>query len=433
MKIVYLVDSFPKLSETFILNQITGLIDRGHEVKILALNNPQEKQVHEEINRYNILTKTHYICYRDSSTLLDTANTKALASCLDADLIHAHFATKPTDVALDISMRTGIPYIVTIHAYDIFINPDVMRLKTKFLRAEKVITCSYFNKNYLINLISQGLNRKIDVVPYGINLLRFKYIERKPKEIITVIFVGRLVEKKGILDAIAVCHKVVERSPSVVFRIVGDGPLKGKAMQMVEELNIQSRVNFLGGLTQVRVIEEMKAADIFFLPSLTASNGDSEGLPVVILEAQAMGLPVVSTQHTGIPEAVINGKTALLVPERDTDLMADRICKLIVNPDLRIQMGKAGRNWVESRFDMTNEIEHLEKTMLNVVSSRKVQLNRRVCTYFPQVLEYLEQQIQQQASQGRYQAIVGRIRATFTYQVYKKILQIYKAILSKLR
>jgi hypothetical protein len=295
--------------------------------------------------------------------------------------------------------RVGIPYLLTAHAYDIFLKPDAERLKARFTSAEKVLTVSQYNRNYLLNLLGQGYEDKITVHFLGVDLEKFKYIERKPKDIVTILFVGRLIEKKGFLDAIETFKRILERHKSVQFRIIGDGPLREKALNRVNELEINEKVLFLGGLPLENVLEELKGADIFFLPSKTAPDGDREGLPVVILEAQAMDLPVVSTLHTGIPEAVVDGESAFLVPEGDIPAMADRICELIEAPDLRKRMGKAGRKWVESHFDFKRELDALEKIMLDIVHTNKTPLDKRISVYFPQVMEHLELEIRDQETQ----------------------------------
>jgi glycosyltransferase involved in cell wall biosynthesis len=293
---------------------------------------------------------------------------------------------------MEMNARIGIPYIVTVHAYDIFTQFDSKDLKTKLMKAEKVITCSQYNRNYLIDLLGDEVNQKLLVQPYGINVSRFDYPNRQPGEHVRVLFVGRLVPKKGVFDVLDAFGHVIEQFPSTELRIAGDGPLLEQAVQRVERSQLKDKVVFLGGLTQNDVIKEMKSADIFILPSKTAPDGDKEGLPVVILEAQAMGLPVVSTLHTGIPEEVLDGETAFLVPEGDVRSMADCLCRLIEEPDLRMQMGKRGREWVENRFNHKLELDNLEKIMLDVVSSRESSINKRINYYFPQVLEHLESQ-----------------------------------------
>ncbi|HLA00621.1 MAG TPA: glycosyltransferase, partial [Thermodesulfovibrionales bacterium] len=413
MKIVYLVANFPTLSETFILNQITGLIDRGHEVEIIAFQDPRQGRIQEEVIKYGLLEKTHYIPYKDSASLFSAPNISELIPCLDADIIHCHFADEPATMAQDIFIKTGIPYIITAHANDIFVKPDIERLWSKFANAKKVITISNFNRQYLLGLVSKEFSEKIIVQYHGIDLDKFRYVERSAKDVTNLLFTGRLVEKKGILDAIEVFRQVVNRCPSVHFTIVGDGPQKEEVQKRVKEFNLSNKVTLSGSLTMEKVIDEMKNADIFFLPSVTASNGDREGLPIVLLEAQAMGLPVVSTLHTGIPEAVIDRETGLLLPEHDIRGMADSLCKLIENPDLRLQMGRAGRKAVEARHNLYREIDSLERMIKDVVQSDKRQAEKRagaeaghekrVTRYYAQVMEHLEQRIRQHEQQIRQQ------------------------------
>jgi len=435
MKIVYLVGSFPKLSETFILNQITGLIDRGYEIEIVACHNPKEEKVHEDVITYNLLERTHYIQYKDEKSLLNTSNVRQLVSCLDADIIHVHFATRPADVALDIQRKTGIPYIITAHAYDIFVSPDIKCLRAKFHVAKKVVTVSQFNRKYLLELLGQEFAEKIEVQYIGIDLDKFKFISRRPKERTTLLFIGRLVEKKGVLDAIGALRYVVEKHPAVELRIIGEGPQKEEAQLKIEELKITDNVKFLGSLTQDDVTEEMERADIFFLPSATALNGDREGLPVVVLEAQAVGLPVVSTRHTGIPEAVIDGETGFLLEEHDTRGMARRICELIENPDLPGQMGLAGRKAVEVRHDLGSEIDRLERLIKDTFQldmrhkerqdRSGVEYDKRVSRYYAEVMERLEGQIrQQEVLLAELYGFVRRIQRTVFYRIYRRILEL---------
>ncbi|MDZ4383839.1 MAG: glycosyltransferase, partial [Thermodesulfovibrionia bacterium] len=222
-------------------------------------------------------------------------------------------------------------------------------------------------------------------------------------------------------------------------------------------------VTLSGSLTMEKVIDEMKNADIFFLPSVTASNGDREGLPIVLLEAQAMGLPVVSTLHTGIPEAVINEETGLLLPEHDVKGMADSLCKLIENPDLRLQMGRAGRKSVEARHNLRREIDSLERLIKDVVQSDKHQgekregteagYEKRVTVYYAQVMEYLEQRVRQHEQQIRQQeqqikqqeqkiqqlspmiyeheGFIKGIQKTILYKIFRKLKPVIKKVYSR--
>jgi len=152
--------------------------------------------------------------------------------------------------------------------------------------------------------------------------------------------------------------------------MIGDGPLINKVNDLIKELNLNEKIVLLGPQPHSIVLKEMEEADIFFLPSITADNGDREGIPVSIMEAQATGLPVVSTVHSGIPELVIDSKTGFLVPEKDTTAMAERLKELAMNPELRIKMGELGRSQVESIYDREKEIDQLDKLFWSVCKDK---------------------------------------------------------------
>lgn len=359
MKITYIVGIFPKLSETFVLNQITDLIDMGHDVEIISANRPKEEVVHESVERYGLLRKTHYLT-GNQSTIGFELNERLVSALFFTDIIHAHFAARQTEVALKIARSFGIPYVFTSHAYDIFVNPDPVALREKFEAASKAITISDFNKEYLLKLLGEDLREKIEVVRCGVRLEDFKLVERKPGDKVRILFVGRFVEKKGIRHAIEAFKDVASEIGNAELRIIGDGELKDEIVGMINAFGLREKAVLLGPMPQSAVLKEMEGADIFLLPSVTAENGDREGVPVSIMEASATGLPVVSSLHTGIPEVVIDGKTGFLAPEKDTALLARRLKDLIRDPDLRSRMGKEGRANIEKLYSHRAEMERLE-------------------------------------------------------------------------
>lgn len=278
----------------------------------------------------------------------------------DVDIIHAHFAALPTDFAMLVSRRLGIPFIFTVHAYDIFVHTTATKLAEYATAAARIITVSEFNRKFMLDMIGDKYREKIDIIRCGIDLNRFSPQERPAADKVTVLTAGRFVEKKGILYSIRAMAKMPE---NCALRIIGDGPLRKEIEQLIAELHIQHRVTLLGALSQSEVIREMQQSDIFILPSITATNKDREGLPVAILEAQAMKLPVVSTFHTGIPEGVVNGQTGLLVKEKDIEALTDSLLLLSKDRDLRIRMGDEGRRHIYRSFNMSNEIIKLEKIL----------------------------------------------------------------------
>lgn len=369
MQILYITSTFPKLSETFILEQITGLIDLGHEVDILAFYKTDEKIFHDDIEKYNLLAKTIFV--QKSENRLGFKLTPEVSRVVyGADIIHAHFAALPAETAMAISGLTKAPFIFTAHAYDIFVHTNTEKLKELAETAARIITISEFNKQFIVNMLGNEYADRIEIIRCGIPVAKFSPLKKKDDGIIKLLTVGRLVEKKGTRYAIDAFSKIA-RKHNVEFRIIGEGPLMGELYELVKNHKLIDKVRFLGPQPQARVIREMQDADIFILSAVTAANGDKEGLPVVLLEAQAMKLPVVSSFHTGIPEAVLDGKSGFLVPEKDINLLAQKLECLIVNRQLREEMGEYGRRHVESRFNIQTELARLNSLMVSNTSDTR--------------------------------------------------------------
>jgi colanic acid/amylovoran biosynthesis glycosyltransferase len=213
------------------------------------------------------------------------------------------------------------------------------------------------NSNYTReSLISVGCpEHKIRLLPVGLKVNRFVYKPRSPagQNKTKIGTVARLVEKKGVDYAIRAVARVMPRHPNIEYGIVGDGPLRGELERLVSDLGLQDAVRFLGWLDSDEVIGFMDELHIFMLSSVIASSGDQEGQGLVLQEAQAMGLPVLATLQGGFPEGVIDGVSGLLVPERDVDALAEKLEYLIDHPERWPEMGRAGRKFVEEKYDIT--------------------------------------------------------------------------------
>jgi glycosyltransferase involved in cell wall biosynthesis len=181
--------------------------------------------------------------------------------------------------------------------------------------------------------------------------------------------VGRLVEKKGMEYLIKAFAAVAGEVPEVRLEIAGDGPLRPSLERLVSDCGLSARVTLHGSLSHRAIADLMKKASIICQPSVTAADGDSEGLPTVVLEAAATAKPLLATNHSGIPEIVVEGTTGFLVPERDVAALADRLLSLLKNADLRRRMGEAGRRRIEEHFDLKKQAKRLEEIYGETISS----------------------------------------------------------------
>jgi len=396
MKIAFFVNRFPVLSQTFILNQITGLLDRGHAVDIYAYRPGNEPSIHADVERYDLLKRTCYMTryismptnktYRlikgigriavglpkKPRVVLNSLNVlkfgKRVASLrvlyqiapfLDRgryDIIHCHFGPLG-NLAIMLKAVGALQgkLVTTFRGYDIssYLTANGQHIYDELFKSGDLFLCvSAQIKNTLRKLGCD--EQKINVHRSGVHLSKFHFQLRKPKtnEKIRLLTVGRLVEKKGIQYGVQAVAKFLKNYPNIEYRIVGDGPLKDTLQELIEELKVCGNIKLLGWQKREQIIELLQEADIFLAPSVTSQNGDREGIPGTIIEALACGLPVLSTWHSGIPEVVQDGESGFLVPERDTDILAEKLQYLIENTDLWAEMGRKGRRYVEEHYDI---------------------------------------------------------------------------------
>lgn len=288
-------------------------------------------------------------------------------------LIHAQFGLSGV-LALPLARSFGLPLIVHFRGADATLKDEYVRFaslnhwlylqrrETLKREASLFITVSKFIKN---KLLEQGFpSDKVIALYSGINVNDFSPDSGCPREPI-VLFVGRLTEKKGCEYLIKAMEQVQAIHPEVELVIIGDGPLRENLEAQAAQL--PGGYHFLGTQQFTVVRQWMNRARLLVAPSVTAVEGDSEGLPNVVLEAQAMGLPVVSTFHAGIPEGVLQGETGFLVPERDVDQLANYTLKLLLNPDLWHQFSQRGQTHVRSHFDRATQVQILEDIYRRVV------------------------------------------------------------------
>lgn len=371
MNTLFLVAEFPKLSETFILNQIRALEKRGHKLFLCALGNPDEEKTHPDAER---LRSRFVYPPRWAKKFLKGLYFAWNVRNREIDIIHAHFGFAG-QVALIVRCILKIPLVTSFYGID----ASPRRFSTKDYRI-------LFREGDLFLVLSEDMKKdllrlgcpkdKIRIQHVGVDLdvivgSRLKAQGSKPSsKRKTILSVGRLVEKKGFDDLIKAVSEL--RIANCRLRIIGSGPLEDELRSLVNELGLSDRVKFLGPQPYEVVLEELSKADVFVLASHTAANGDKEGTPVVLMDAQAAGVPVVSTKHAGIPEVVLDSRSGILVEERDIKALTRAIENILGNPELARQMGREGRRYVEKEYNIAKQAEKLEQVYQSLTTSKEL-------------------------------------------------------------
>lgn len=381
----YVVKCFPRLSETFILNEIRAREDAGERVEIASLRAPTDGRFHPGLAELRApvtwitdrvrSAERAWEALRDARRelpRLDAAWPELLASPVDdavqavdvarwaqahgVDHLHAHFATTATTVARLAARLTGLPYSFTAHAKDIFHESvDDAALHRAIRDAHHVVTVSDYNVAHLRRRFPDVAGRVrrvyngVDPEPAG----RGGADPAAPRPVgagPAVVAVGRLVEKKGFPHLVEAAARLARDGTRVPFLIGGSGPDDAALRRQVADAGLTDRVRFLGPLNQAETHDLIRRATVFAAPFVVASDGDREGLPTVVLEAMALGTPVVSTPVTGVPEAVTHGETGLVVGEGDAAALAGAIAALLGDAPLRARLAAAARARVAERF-----------------------------------------------------------------------------------
>jgi glycosyltransferase involved in cell wall biosynthesis len=280
------------------------------------------------------------------------------------DLIHAHFGWSGTAMLL-LKQCLRIPLVVTFGGRDAGLQmnlPHFDRLYRMLLDATDQVIC--VSKDLEQRLVDVGVDPgRIRVIYRGADLGEFAFVDRSgrpPNQPLTVLMVGRMVEKKGHRHAFASLAPLVREGHDVRLVVVGEGETYKALRRLRRQLGLRQNIEFLGTTDHAGVREQMAKADLLLQASVTPESGDTEGIPNVIVEAQATGLPVVATRHGGIVEAVRDGETGILVPERDDSAMTAGLLALAKDRERRLSMGRAARRFVESQFNFDTQVaEHL--------------------------------------------------------------------------
>ncbi len=286
-------------------------------------------------------------------------------------LIHCHWGTNAPGF-LKIKEYFKLPMVTFFYGHDVSIVQKSRKksfYKCLFKKGDLFLTESRFLGDKLIKMGCP--ENKLIILRQGIDLNDFRFNPKKLKkgEKIKILTVGRFTEMKGIEYAVQAFAESCKKHSNIELRLMGDGELRPKIESLIDNLKIRNKVVMLGMQPYNKLVEEMLGCHIFMLPSVTSSNGDTEGQGTVFLQAQAIGVPVVSTLHNGIPEAVINGKSGFLVPERDYIALSSKLNYLIENPETWFKMGQIGRKNIEENFEVKKQTKKLEEIYQKLINN----------------------------------------------------------------
>ena len=393
--VAFILKGYPRLSETFIAQEILGLERRGLDIRIVSLRHPDDPATHPIHNEIAapVLYLPEYLRREPARVVAAWAACRSLpgyrawrkdlardytrnrvrrfgqALVLAHEIgdrvshLHAHFLHTPASVARYAALLLGLKWSCSAHAVDIWTS-DEWEKREKLDSVDWLTTCTAFGAEHLRSLAMDA--EKIVLTYHGLDLMRFPPpVSERPSrdgadegDPIRLLSIGRKVPKKGLdtlLKALAQLPKDIQ------WRLthIGTGALADKLTRQAEELDVSGRVEWRGAQSQETVLAAYRSADLFVLPCRVAENGDRDGLPNVLMEAQSQGLVCVSTRISGIPELIEDGETGVLVPPDDTAALASALTRLIRDPAARKKLGAAGQKRVHEEFDSNRGLDDL--------------------------------------------------------------------------
>jgi colanic acid/amylovoran biosynthesis glycosyltransferase len=393
LHIMYILRSFPTVTEMSTLNEISGMVRRGVEVSIVSLKKPASlSQLHRDVEKYKLQEKVYYLnvstgirkwkniflrtvygqlklwlnakadfsqkcrvslfSIRKKNRRLSLVHLVDLINHIQAkkpDVIYFHFAVHAGELII-LRRIFNIPVIVFFHGFDFSMDLPFRELNypEMFRRGDWFFANSRFSGKKVEALGCPP--EKLSVVGLPVDDENYPYKVRTLGDHPKLLTVARLVEKKGLKYSIEAVARLVAKYPALEYTIIGEGPLQADLEKLIHSLGMEKNIILSGSKKKEEVIEYMLASHIFILASVTAENGDTEGLGMVLLESQLSGMPVLATQHNGFTDAVDDGRSGFLVPEKDVDALYEKLNWLLENPASWEAMGKAGREHVLKNF-----------------------------------------------------------------------------------
>lgn len=399
-RIGYVVKRYPRFSETFIVSEILAREAAGTDIDIFSLRATVDGRFHDSLSRVRAsvsylsrVSKAEelWTSMRDAAQVLPGLPL-ALAELLDTEAelaaqsvqlavevkrrgighLHAHFASSATTVARLAALLAEVPYSFTAHAKDIFHESvDDGDLRRKLADAHHVVTVSDFNVDHLVTRFGADA-AKVRRVYNGLDLADFPYAATGTAQSPVILAVGRLVEKKGFDVLLDSCARLASAGRQFRCRIVGTGTVEPELRAQVARLGLDDVVELTGPMSQAEVRYAMRSARLLAVPCVVGSDGNQDGLPTVLLEAMALGTPCVSTDVTGIAEAVQDEHTGLLVPPRDVPALTAAIGRLFDDDALCRRLTSAARGLVEEHFDSRRQARELDALLPRTTSLTEV-------------------------------------------------------------
>ncbi len=419
-RVAYIMSRFPKLTETFILYEMLAVEEQGVEVELYPLMRARNTSVHpegasvlakiverlskptEEVKMHPearpLVERAHFypflswgvlgaqlhFLFRRPLRYLSTLWTLIRANWGSPNYllgslaifpkmaytarqmqrhgithVHAHFANHPAAAAYIVHRLADIPYSFTAHGADLQVDQHMLREKVE--EAAFVVSISHYNRELILGHCEDAADENVLVVRCGVDTRVFEPREARQggDAPFTILCIGTMYEVKGHTYLVEACRLLRERGVPFQCQFVGDGPFRESITAQIEEAGLGGQVHLLGQKTRAEVAELLRRADVLAMPSIPTDSGRREGIPVVLMEAMASGLPVVASGISGIPELVEDGSSGLLVPPRDPAALADALQRLSEDPALRERLGEQARSRVLDEFDQRTNAARL--------------------------------------------------------------------------
>lgn len=407
-RVAYIITRFPTVTETFILREIVELEKQNWEVVLFPLIQDKASVIHPEALAW--MDRAQFTPYISGSTVkeftrmlfanpvkflqvlskviwFNIPSPKFLVRALalypkaiyiakriaDENIthIHAHYATHPSLVTWVVKQFTGVDYSITVHAHDIFVQKAM--LKPKIETARFIVAISEFNKKHLSEQIGAHTVAKTHIIHCGIKPEWYPFSTRTfdtRKERFEMLNIGSLRDYKGQKYLVEACQLLKQKNINFRCRIVGEGPERQALVDLIHKQNLGNEVELLGFLPEDQIAELLLKVHCYVQPSIITSSGKMEGIPVVLMEALASGVPVIATRISGIPELIRPNQTGVLIPQEDPEALAQAILELCQNYENAVYMAQKGKDLVLQEYTISGSVKHLSNLFQGAINAK---------------------------------------------------------------